>query len=102
MQSHAHADAPYAVSTALLAELRSTIPAGRVVTDGPEYAKAAALFNAAVDVRPAVVVRCATTADVQAAIRASRNHGVPISVRGGGHDFWGRASRPGAGYWFSI
>ena len=95
MQSHAHADAPYAVSTALLAELRSRIPAGRVLTNGPEYAKAVALFNAAVDVRPAVVVRCATTADVQAAIRASRNHGVPISVRGGGHDFWGRAFRPG-------
>ncbi|MEV2234083.1 FAD-binding oxidoreductase [Streptomyces phaeochromogenes] len=95
MQSHAHADAPYAVSTALLAELRSRIPAGRVFTNGPEYAKAVALFNAAVDVRPAVVVRCATTDDVQAAIRASRNHGVPISVRGGGHDFWGRAFRPG-------
>ena len=95
MQSHAHADGRDAVSTALLAELRSRIPAGRVLTNGPEYAKAVALFNSAVDVRPAVVVRCATTADVQAAIRASRNHGVPISVRGGGHDFWGRAFRPG-------
>ncbi|MFI0502362.1 FAD-binding oxidoreductase [Streptomyces albogriseolus] len=88
-------DAGDAVSTALPAELRSHIPAGRVLTDGPEYGRALALFNAAIDVRPSVVVRCATTADVQAAVRASRNHGVPLSVRGGGHDFWGRAFRPG-------
>ncbi|WP_432119600.1 FAD-binding protein [Streptomyces sp. bgisy032] len=95
MQTPGDADARDAVSTALLDELRSRIPAGRVLTDGPEYARAVALFNAAVEVRPAVVVRCATTADVQAAVRASRSHGVPLSVRGGGHDFWGRAFRPG-------
>ena len=95
MQIPSDADARDAVSTALLAELRSHIPAGRVLTEGPEYARAVALFNAAVDVRPSVVVRCATTADVQAGVRASRGHGVPLSVRGGGHDFWGRAFRPG-------
>ncbi|MFF8092535.1 FAD-binding oxidoreductase [Streptomyces sp. NPDC016675] len=95
MQSITDAHAGDAVSTALLAELRSRIPADRVLTNGPEYIRAVALFNAAVDVRPSAVVRCATTADVQAGVRASRNHGVPLSVRGGGHDFWGRAFRPG-------
>ncbi|MFF8659222.1 FAD-binding oxidoreductase [Streptomyces huasconensis] len=90
---HAHAD--HAVSGALLAELRSHVPADRVLTNGPEYIRAAALFNAAVDVRPSVIVRCATPADVQAGVLASRHHGVPLSVRGGGHDFWGRAFRPG-------
>ncbi|MGW7089040.1 FAD-binding oxidoreductase [Streptomyces sp. NPDC054871] len=95
MQPPADADARDAGSTApLLAELRSHIPADRVLTDGPEYTRAVALFNAAIDVRPSAVVRCATTADVQGAVRASRNHGVPLSVRGGGHDFWGRAFRP--------
>lgn len=86
-RANANANAPDEVGTALLAELRSRIPAVRVLTNGPEYAKAVALFNAAVDVRPSVVVWCATTADVRAGIRASRNHGVPLSVRGGGHDF---------------
>lgn len=28
-------------------------------------------------------------------MRAARDHGVPVSVRGGGHDFWGRALRDG-------
>jgi hypothetical protein len=96
MQPSTDADARDAVSTAaLLAELRSHIPADRVLINGPEYTRAVALFNAAVDVRPSVVVRCATTADVQAGVRASRHHGVRLSVRGGGHDFWGRAFRPG-------
>ncbi|MEU3083970.1 FAD-binding oxidoreductase [Streptomyces albidoflavus] len=95
MQSRTDAGAHEAVGTAFLAELRSRIPADRVVTGGPEYPRAVALFNAAVNVRPSVVVRCASTADVQAVVRASRNHGVPLSVRGGGHDFWGRAFRPG-------
>jgi FAD/FMN-containing dehydrogenase len=82
-------------TAALLARLRSTITSGRVLTGGPEYEKAVTLFNGAVDIRPAVVVRCGCTADVQAAVRAAREHGLPVSVRGGGHDFWGRALRPG-------
>ncbi|WDV32006.1 FAD-dependent oxidoreductase [Streptomyces sp. AD16] len=95
MQSPTDADAHKTPGTAFLAELKSHIPAGRVLTSGPQYTRAVALFNAAVDIRPSVVVRCASTADVQAGVRASRTHGVPLSVRGGGHDFWGRAFRPG-------
>jgi FAD/FMN-containing dehydrogenase len=92
MQSRPDSDG---VSTALLAQLRSTIASGRVLTGGPEYEKSVTLFNAAVDIRPLVVVRCATAADVQAGVRAAREHGVPVSVRGGGHDAWGRALCPG-------
>lgn len=52
MQSRAHADTRDAVSTALLAELRSGIPAGRVLTNRPEYARAVALLDAAADTAP--------------------------------------------------
>jgi hypothetical protein len=40
-------------------------------------------------------MRCQTHADVQAAVRAARTHGLPLSVRGGGHDWAGRALRDG-------
>ncbi|GAA2124865.1 hypothetical protein GCM10009727_12690 [Actinomadura napierensis] len=50
------------VSAALLADLRSTITSDRVLADGPEYVRSMTLFNAAVDIRPAVVVRLASTA----------------------------------------
>lgn len=95
MPSRPDVDRSAEVSAALLVDLRSTISSSRVLTGGPEYARSVTLFNGAVDIRPAVVVRCATTADVQAAVRAAGEHGVPVSVRGGGHDFWGRALRPG-------
>ncbi|MEK8142830.1 FAD-binding protein [Streptomyces sp. M10(2022)] len=94
MQSPIDADAHETVSTAFLDELKSHIPAGRVLTGGPEYTRAVALFNAAVDVRPSVVVRCASTADVQAGVRASQPWSAALRAWRG-HDFWGRAFRPG-------
>jgi FAD/FMN-containing dehydrogenase len=43
--------------------------------------------------RPALVAFCKRPEDVQAAVRAARRHGLPLSVRGGGHDWAGRALR---------
>ena len=40
---------------------------------------------------PLAIIHCHTPHDVQLAIRAARNSGLPISVRGGGHDWAGRA-----------
>ena len=40
---------------------------------------------------PRAVIHCRTPQDIQLAIRAARNSGLPISVRGGGHDWAGRA-----------
>jgi FAD/FMN-containing dehydrogenase len=34
---------------------------------------------------------CETVEDVQASVRIARSHGIPLSVRGGGHDWVGRA-----------
>ncbi|WP_343951665.1 FAD-binding oxidoreductase [Nonomuraea longicatena] len=75
--------------------LRALIPAERVLTRGPGYTAAVSLWNAAVGHRPVVVVRCADVADVQAGVRVAREFGLPLSVRGGGHDWAGRALRDG-------
>jgi FAD/FMN-containing dehydrogenase len=40
---------------------------------------------------PRAVAHCRTPEDVQAAIRAARDCDLPLSVRGGGHDWAGRA-----------
>ncbi|TMQ90019.1 FAD-binding oxidoreductase [Actinomadura soli] len=67
-----------------------------VATSGPLYEKTRRVWNGAVTNRPALVVHARGTADVQAAVRAARDHDLPLSVRSGGHDWLGRGVRDGA------
>jgi FAD/FMN-containing dehydrogenase len=74
-------------------ELRVAI-SGRVALPGDEfYDKGCRVWNGAVRRRAAIVAICEQAEDVQAAVRAARRHGLPLSVRGGGHDWAGRALR---------
>jgi FAD/FMN-containing dehydrogenase len=57
------------------------------------YDAARTIFNAAVNASPALFALCERREDVQAAVRAARKHGLPLSVRGGGHDWAGRSLR---------
>jgi hypothetical protein len=61
--------------------------------DNDVYARARRLWNGAVDHYPALFAMCESVDDVQAAVRAARAHDLPLSVRGGGHDWAGRALR---------
>ena len=65
----------------------------KVVSSGPAYQEALHIWNAAVAYRPQIVVLCENTGDVQLAVRAAAMCGVSLSVRGGGHDWAGRALR---------
>src|SRR4051812_1147718 len=69
----------------LAAELR-----GNVICPGdPGYDDARALWNAAHDKHPAVIVQCAGPADVAAALRFARSEKLEVAVRGGGHSIAG-------------
>src|SRR5260370_20417473 len=56
-----------------------------------DYAAATALWAKPIGRMPRAVVHCLTPQDVQSAIRAARDCDLPLSVRGGGHDWAGRA-----------
>src|ERR1700722_11762430 len=69
-------------------ELRAAI-SGRVALPGDElYEGGRRVWNGAVRRRPAIIAFSRQPEDVQAAVRAARRHGL---VRGGGHDWAGRA-----------
>ncbi|MDT7563418.1 MAG: hypothetical protein QOI50_3895 [Pseudonocardiales bacterium] len=70
---------------------------GQVITAGDaDYDTARAVWNGDIDRHPAVIARCADTADVSSAIAFARAQGLEISVRGGGHNFSGAAVADGA------
>ncbi len=75
--------------------LRRTVGGDVLVAGDPEYDAARAVWNAMIDRRPGVIVRCRTTADVIAAVTFAREHGQPISIRGGGHNVAGHAVADG-------
>jgi len=70
----------------VLPELSVKISGGVVGPEDPGYDEARSVHNAMIDRRPALIARCATVADVQAALAAGRRSGLPIAVRGGGHN----------------
>jgi FAD/FMN-containing dehydrogenase len=59
---------------------------GQLVREGDEqYEEARRIWNGCFDRRPAVIARCSSAADVQAAVAFAREQELEISVRGGGH-----------------
>jgi len=49
------------------------------------YEQARRVYNAMIDRRPRVVIRCADTSDVVAAVNFARDNQLDVAVRGGGH-----------------
>lgn len=68
---------------------RDALPPEALLPGDAGYDAARISFNGLLDRRPAAIVPCTTTAEVQAAVRAARSADLPIAVRGGGHSVAG-------------
>ncbi len=77
------------IETDALDALHAAFSGELVTPDHPEYDEARRVFNAMVDRRPAVIVRCTSTADVVAAVRFGREFHLAVAVRCGGHSVSG-------------
>jgi FAD/FMN-containing dehydrogenase len=74
----------------------STSLAGRLLTPGsPGYDESRTIWNAMIDRKPGLIVRCTTTADVARAVRFAQEHDLMLAVKGGGHNIAGNAVTDG-------
>ena len=65
---------------------------GQLILPGDEgYDAARAVWNGAIDRRPALIAMASGTCDVVTAVRFAREQGLPVSIRGGGHSAAGFA-----------
>jgi len=71
--------------------LKTAIRGEVVLATDAGYEQARSIWNAMIDRKPAAIVRCAGVADVMHSIAFARDHGLPLAVRGGGHNIAGNA-----------
>jgi FAD/FMN-containing dehydrogenase len=79
------------VSPEILQAFKAGFRGAVLAPDAPEYEETRKIWNAMIDRRPGLIVRCTGTTDVVAAVRFARQHQFLLSVRGGGHNIAGLA-----------
>ena len=77
-------------------DLRAALSCEVILHADEAFDEARAIFNATIDRRPVAIVRPRSTDEVVAAVRWARDAGVPIAVRGGGHNVAGHAVAEGS------
>jgi FAD/FMN-containing dehydrogenase len=80
---------------ATLGELEATLRGQLVRPADPNYDQARAVWNAAHDRHPALIIRCAGTADVIRAVEFAHSEGLQVAVRGGAHSVAGFSTSDG-------
>jgi FAD/FMN-containing dehydrogenase len=71
--------------------LRAGVRGPVILPADPGYDAARAIWNGAIDRRPACIVRCTGVADVVAAVDFARERDLLVAVRSGGHGVGGHA-----------
>ena len=79
------------LDAATVADLRARVRGSVLTAADAGYDAVRRIWNAMIDKRPALIVRCAGAADVLEAVRFAATQQVLVSVRGGGHNVAGTA-----------
>jgi len=79
------------IAEEVVSELRADLRGALLRPGDAGYDPARALWNGMIDRRPGLIARCAGVADVVRAVKLARTQGLPVAVRGGGHNAAGNA-----------
>ena len=79
-----------------LGDLKNGLKGELILPGAPGYDESRSVWNAMFDRRPAAIVRPVGVPDVATGVRFARERGLPLSVKGGGHNIAGLAVADGA------
>lgn len=79
------------LTSTAIKEFKTGFAGSVLLPDNPQYDEVRQIWNAMIDRRPSMVARCTSPADVVHALNFVRQHNVPFSLRGGGHNIAGNA-----------
>lgn len=79
------------ISAAAIEALPAGLRQNLLCENDAAYDEARVIWNAMVDRKPGLIVRCTNAADVVATVRFAREHQLLVAVRGGGHNIGGSA-----------
>jgi FAD/FMN-containing dehydrogenase len=74
------------LSETAIGTLKSELRGELIEPGDARYDMARRVYNAMIDRKPRLIARCADVADVIAAVKFGREHKLPLSIRGGGHN----------------
>ena len=74
-----------------LTPLRQAVRGQVLTPTSAQYDEARTIWNGMIDRKPALILRCTTAGDVQAGVRFAAQHGLLLTVKGGGHNIAGNA-----------
>lgn len=86
---------PTGLEPQALEGLKTQIRGQLLLPGGPGYDDARSVWNAMIDRRPALIIRCLGVSDILTGVNLAREQGLPLSVKGGGHNIAGLAVSDG-------
>ncbi|WP_235825817.1 FAD-binding oxidoreductase [Vreelandella rituensis] len=79
------------LSQTAIKEFKADFAGSVILPEDPQYDEVRQIWNAMIDRRPSMITRCTSPADVVHSLNFVRQHNLPFSIRGGGHNIAGNA-----------